>query len=84
MNEHVEMVRQVLHKSVEWLGERRGIIHTRRHLAVSFKGLENFRNTKIEMLRSESMAEIDAILDRIKHDYADFIYHPAPENSDEQ
>ncbi|ASB49297.1 tRNA dihydrouridine synthase DusB [Alkalitalea saponilacus] len=72
MDEHVEMIREVLHKAVDHLGERRGILHSRRHLAVTFKGLQNFRSTKIQMLRSESVAEIDEILNGIKTDYAGF------------
>jgi tRNA-dihydrouridine synthase B len=69
LDEHIEMVKMHLHNSVEWLGERRGILHSRRHLAVTFKGLENFRNTKIRMLRSESHEEILSILDEIKESY---------------
>ena len=69
LEEHVEMIRIQLRQTVDWLGERRGILHTRRHLAVTFKGLENFRPLKIQMLRSESLEEIENILDRIKRDY---------------
>ncbi|MBQ3781051.1 MAG: tRNA dihydrouridine synthase DusB [Bacteroidaceae bacterium] len=42
-----------------------GIIHVRRHLAASplFKGIPDFRQTRIRMLRAESMDELFAILD---------------------
>ena len=42
-----------------------GIIHVRRHLAASplFKGIPDFRQTRIRMLRAESMDELSAILD---------------------
>ena len=42
-----------------------GIIHVRRHLAASplFKGIPDFRQTRIQMLRAESMDELFAILD---------------------
>ena len=66
IDEHVEKIRQQLHQTVEVSGERRGILHTRRHLAVTFKGLENFRPLKIKMLRSESLEELDGILNEIK------------------
>jgi tRNA-dihydrouridine synthase B len=62
---HVEMIREQVNKSVEWLGERRGILHSRRHLAITFKGLENFRPLKIKLLRTERISEINAILDEI-------------------
>ena len=46
----------------------RGILHTRRHLAASpvFKGIPNFRQTRIAMLRATTMAELTAILDDCK------------------
>jgi hypothetical protein len=42
-------------------------MHIRRHLASSplFKGLEDFRHTRIEMLRAENVAELFRIMDRI-------------------
>ena len=45
-----------------------GIIHVRRHLAASplFKGIPDFRHTRIRMLRAESMDELFAILDDIE------------------
>ena len=64
--EHVNMVRNQLMQTVEWIGdERRGILHMRRHMAVSFKGLPNFRPLKIKMLRSESVEELHEIFDTI-------------------
>ncbi|MDR1653246.1 MAG: tRNA dihydrouridine synthase DusB [Prevotellaceae bacterium] len=47
----------------------KGIIHCRRHLAATpvFKGIPNFRNTRIEMLRAETLAELFNIIDNIKN-----------------
>ncbi len=73
--EHVEMIREHVNKSVEWLGERRGILHSRRHLAITFKGLEHFRPLKIKMLRTESINELNSILDEIAVRWAD---HSSP------
>jgi nifR3 family TIM-barrel protein len=70
IDEHVEMIRIQIRQAVEQLGERRGILHSRRHLAVTFKGLTNFRPLKIKMLRSESLEELEAVFDQIKTDYA--------------
>ncbi|MCD7899367.1 MAG: tRNA dihydrouridine synthase DusB [Bacteroides sp.] len=60
------MKEQVL-SSVERLDERRGIIHIRRHLAATplFKGIPNFRETRIAMLRTESVEELFRIFDEI-------------------
>lgn len=82
IDEHVDMISLQLKQVVEWLGERRGIIHTRRHLAVTFKGLENFRSTKIKMLRSESLDDILEILNGIKKDYSGFTYPDLEHNND--
>ena len=42
-----------------------GILHTRRHLAASpvFKGIPNFRETRIRMLRAETQDELIDILE---------------------
>lgn len=46
----------------------KGIIHSRRHLAASpvFKGIPNFRETRIAMLRAESLSEVFRIIDSVK------------------
>jgi hypothetical protein len=53
---------------VERIDEKRGILHTRRHLAATpiFKGIPNFRPTRIAMLRAETMPELLAILEDIR------------------
>jgi len=54
---------------VEWLSdERRGIVHSRRHLAATptFKGIANFRQTRIAMLRAETLHELFAIIDSVE------------------
>jgi hypothetical protein len=45
-----------------------GILHTRRHLAASpvFKGIPNFRETRIKMLRAEKADELLAILEECR------------------
>ena len=59
--------RQVL-QSVERLDERRGILHSRRHIAVSplFKGIPDFKPTRIAMLKAGTVNELFAIMDRIE------------------
>ena len=51
-----------------WAPEYRGILHTRRHLAASpvFKGIPDFRQTRIAMLRAESVDELLAILEHCR------------------
>ena len=58
--------RQVL-QSVDRFDERRGILHSRRHIAASplFKGISDFKPTKIAMLRAATVAELFDIMDKI-------------------
>ena len=46
-------------------------MHVRRHLAASplFKGIPDFRHTRIRMLRAETAAELYAIMDEIEKNY---------------
>ncbi len=70
IEEHVNIVKHQLNQSVEWLDERRGILHLRRHLAVTFKGLPHFRPLKIKLLRSENLVELLSLLDEVAVQYA--------------
>ena len=58
--------RQIL-QSVNRLDERRGILHSRRHIAASplFKGIPDFKPTKIAMLRANTVQELFDIMDSI-------------------
>ena len=54
-------------QSVERLDERRGILHIRRHLAATplFKGITDFKQTRVAMLRAETVEELFGIMDII-------------------
>jgi putative TIM-barrel protein, nifR3 family len=58
--------RQVL-QSVERLDERRGILHSRRHIAASplFKGIPDFKSTRIAMLKADTVEELFGIMEKI-------------------
>lgn len=64
----LDVLRQEVEDSVNLLDERRGILHVRRHLAASplFKGIPNFRDTRIAMLRAETKEELFRIFEEIK------------------
>ncbi|MGL4292888.1 MAG: tRNA dihydrouridine synthase DusB [Bacteroidales bacterium] len=70
--EKMSVIRRQVTDSVERLDEYRGILHIRRHLAATplFKGIPNFRDTRIEMLRAATVEELFAILSRIESDFA--------------
>ena len=63
----MNVLSQEVEDSVNLLDARRGLIHVRRHLAASplFKGLPDFRDTRIAMLRAATKEELSAIFDEI-------------------
>ena len=67
-DQKLDILIEQLRINVERIDEKRGILHTRRHLAATplFKGIPNFRQTRIAMLRAESMDELLAILEDIR------------------
>ena len=64
---YLDVLKQQVTKSVEMIDERRGIIHIRRHLANSplFKGIPDFKPTRIAMLRANTLPELFEIMDNI-------------------
>jgi len=67
-NAKMDILEELLRINVARIDEKRGILHTRRHLAATpiFKGIPNFRQTRIAMLRAETMAELLAILEEVR------------------
>lgn len=67
----MDILREQVLTSVNRIDEYRGILHVRRHLAASpiFKGIPNFRETRIRMLRAETVSELFGILDEIETKY---------------
>jgi tRNA-dihydrouridine synthase B len=65
LDQKIDVLEQQLRINVERIDEYRGILHTRRHLAASpvFKGIPDFRQTRIAMLRAEKMDELMSILE---------------------
>ena len=66
-DQKLDILKELLRINVERIDEKRGILHTRRHLAATpiFKGIPNFRPTRIAMLRAETMTDLLGILDKI-------------------
>lgn len=64
-NRKLDILEEQLRINVERIDEYRGILHTRRHLASTpiFKGIPDFRQTRIAMLRASTVDELMAILE---------------------
>ncbi len=67
------LLRRQIRESIERIDEYRGILHIRRHLAATplFKGLPDFRPTRIRLLRAETSAELEQIICEIEEKYFD-------------
>ena len=65
--EKLEILKGLVDSNIEKLDERRGILHSRRHLAASpvFKGIPHFRDVRVAMLRAEGYDELMSIIDGI-------------------
>lgn len=68
IDDKIDILEEMLRINVERIDEYRGILHTRRHLAASpiFKGIPDFKQTRIAMLRASKVDEIIAILNECR------------------
>lgn len=68
--EKFALIHRQIAESINRIDEYRGILHIRRHLAASplFKGIPNFRDTRIAMLRADTYASLMDILRHIETD----------------
>lgn len=69
--EKMQLLRRQINESIDRIDEYRGILHIRRHLAATplFKGITNFRATRIAMLQASTADELNAILDEVESTY---------------
>lgn len=68
LDDKIDILEEMLRINVEKIDEYRGILHTRRHLAASpiFKGIPDFKQTRIAMLRANKMDELIGILENCR------------------
>ena len=68
--EKMALLRRQIDESIARIDEYRGILHIRRHLAATplFKGIRDFRPTRIAMLQASTRQQLDDILTHIEHD----------------
>jgi nifR3 family TIM-barrel protein len=70
--ERVEIAKEHLAKSLEIKGDRVGILEMRRHLSNYFKGLPNFKETRLKLVTLFDPNELYATLDSIADRWGDF------------
>jgi len=72
VKEQALLMDDIVRKSCDMIGERRGILHARRHLAIPFKNLPNIRPLRIQLLRAKTVTGISETLKLIGDKYADY------------
>jgi len=70
--EQTVLMDDIVKRSTDMLGERRGILHARRHLAIPFKSLPGIRPLRIQLLQAKSVVAISAVLKEIGATYANY------------
>lgn len=68
-SDKIDILLELLHINLEYVGdEYKAILHTRRHLAATpvFKGIPNFRETRIKLLRADTVKEVTAVMEEIR------------------
>ncbi len=73
LEQKFKILRRQITESIQRIDSYRGILHIRRHLAASplFKGIPNFRETRIAMLRADTPDELMRIIDKIEQMLSD-------------
>ena len=73
VSDRVEAARAHLVHSLDWKGERLGVVEMRRHYANYFRGLPHFKQHRLVLVTEESPAALHAELDKVAEAYADGI-----------
>ena len=69
LTERIEVCRTHLLKSIEWKGEKTGIFEMRRHYSNYFKGIPNFKEYRMLLVKLESLDAINEVLEDISNKY---------------
>lgn len=72
VSERVAIAKEHLKKSIEVKGDRVGILELRRHLTNYFKGLPDFKQTRLKLVTSYDADEIRALLDYVEQRWGDY------------
>ena len=71
VKEQIEVIKEQILLSVEWIDEVRGLLHMRRHMVSMFKGLPHFRDLRIRMLQAPTIDVLWEVFDEIEKRYSD-------------
>ena len=71
MEERVNVARRHLEMSIDWKGERLGVVETRRHYTNYFKGIPHFKEYRLKMVTLDEPKDLYAIFDEVLEKFAD-------------
>jgi tRNA-dihydrouridine synthase B len=71
IQDRIEVCKTHLQKSIEWKGSRLGIIEMRKHYANYFKGVENFKEYRMQFVTLNTLEEILAVFDVVEERYSE-------------
>tara|TARA_B100001540_G_C15745322_1_gene614220 strand:+ start:107 stop:1099 length:993 start_codon:yes stop_codon:yes gene_type:complete len=74
IKERISACKQHLKHSIEWKGEKLGVIEMKRHYSNYFKGIPHFKNYRNKLVTSYNINEINSILEEVNIKFADFIF----------
>ena len=73
--ERVAAARQHLKHSIEWKGEKLGILEMRRHYTNYFRGFPHIKPLRMELVTNHNPETLFSILDQIEERYSEYIFH---------
>jgi tRNA-dihydrouridine synthase B len=76
IHERVQVIRQHLHRSIEWKGLKAGINEMRRHYTNYLRGLPNIKEFRLKLVTLSEVEEIDETLNSIMTTYSDYQFVP--------
>jgi len=69
--ERVKVARRHLEMSIDWKGERLGVVETRRHYTNYFKGIPHFKEYRLKMVTLDNPRDIYAVFDEVLEKFGD-------------
>jgi nifR3 family TIM-barrel protein len=76
IQQRVEVIRQHLHRSVEWKGLKAGVNEMRRHYTNYLKGLPNIKEFRLKLVTISEVVQIDEVLEEIIQFYKEYDFAP--------
>lgn len=70
IEQRIEICKKHLYKSIEWKGERLGILEMRRHYTNYFKNFPNVKAFREQLVTAEELNEIENVFEEMREEYS--------------